>query len=206
MITCMSEMICVTNRLLCRGDLIGRIEDIAKCRPCGIILREKDLPAEEYLSLAERVYEICEKYGVRCILHSFAQAAVSIGCDNIHMPLPMLKKMTEEGKARFTHIGASCHSLTEAQEAVEKGADYLIAGHIFATDCKKGLPGRGTDFLREICSHVDVPVYAIGGITPDNISEVLQTGAKGVCVMSGIMQCSDVSAYLAALGKDKMHG
>ena len=72
------------------------------------------------------------------------------------------------------------------------GADYLIAGHIYATDCKKGLPPRGRDFLREICSNLSVPVYGIGGISLEEkqIGEVLDCGAKGACVMSGAMEFS----------------
>jgi len=96
-------------------------------------------------------------------------------------------------------LGASCHSLEEAKEAVELGCTYLIAGHIFATDCKKGLPGRGTEFLQSVCESVQVPVYAIGGISGENMTLVRKAGAKGGCVMSGWMQCDNVKEYLAGL-------
>ena len=67
------------------------------------------------------------------------------------------------------------------------GADYLTAGHIFPTDCKKGLAPRGIDFLQNICQTVQVPVFGIGGIHPGNIEQVLDAGASGVCMMSEMM-------------------
>ncbi len=85
-------------------------------------------------------------------------------------------------------VGTSVHSPEQLQTAEQLGADYVTAGHIFATDCKKGLPPRGTDFLSDICSRTKLPVYAIGGITSDRIPELRQTGAVGACIMSGTMQ------------------
>ena len=67
------------------------------------------------------------------------------------------------------------------------GASYVTGGHIFATDCKKGVPPRGLDFLKAVCSSVNIPVYAIGGINGDNINSVLNAGASGACIMSGLM-------------------
>ena len=104
--------------------------------------------------------------------------------------------MTDEQRSRLKVLGASCHSLEEALEAERLGCTYIIAGHIFATDCKKGLPGRGLDFLKSICENVSIPVYAIGGIDSSNIEAVRNAGAKGACVMSGFMQCEDVETYL----------
>lgn len=89
----------------------------------------------------------------------------------------------------FTTIGVSVHAANEALEAQSLGATYLTAGHIYATDCKKGLPPRGTAFLREICQTVSIPVYAIGGIRLEaaQIREVMSCGAVGGCIMSGMM-------------------
>lgn len=195
----MSDILCVTNRKLCKDEFRYRIETIAKERPAGIILREKDLSEEEYRALAVSVAEICKKYEVRCILHSFAEVALDLGVDAIHLPLPMLRSMEEETKRKFTVIGASCHSVEEAKEAEGLGCTYITAGHIFSTDCKKGLPGRGIEFLKKLCESVSVPVYGIGGIGKENIADVCNARAKGACIMSGLMQCADVSAYMEEL-------
>ena len=75
----------------------------------------------------------------------------------------------------------------------------MTAGHIFPTDCKKGLPPRGPQWLREICRAFNGPVYAIGGINAGNILSVRQAGAAGACIMSGLMACADVRAKAASL-------
>lgn len=192
MIIFMSDILCVTNRTLCREDFLQRIEEIAENRPNGILLREKDLSEEEYKTLAEKVLNCCKKYDVPCILHSFVDAAMELGAENIHLPLYILREMDEKTKETFKIIGASCHSVEEAQEAERLGCTYITAGHVFVTDCKKGLAPRGLEFLRKVCESVSVPVYAIGGISNANIDLVRKAGAAGACVMSGLMRCEDV--------------
>ena len=192
----MFEILCVTNRLLCKDDFLKRIEELAKAQPKGIILREKDLSAGEYKSLAQAVLEICEKYRTPCILHSFSEVAEELEAAALHLPLPLLRELPQSKRSCFTVLGASCHSAEEAIEAQSLGCTYITAGHVFDTDCKKGLAGRGLEFLKQICESVSLPVYAIGGISAENAAMVINAGAKGVCVMSGAMTCADVQEYL----------
>ena len=198
MIMCMSEIICVTNRTLCREDFLTRLERIAACHPAGIILREKDLSPDEYQALAAQVMALCARYDVPCILHSFVDAALALQAEAIHLPLQILREMTLEQKAQFRTIGASCHSAEEALEAQHLGCTYITAGHVFETACKKDLPGRGLDFLKTVCKRVSIPVYAIGGISAGNMRSVRGAGANGACVMSGLMRCEDPKTYLAS--------
>lgn len=197
----MSDILCVTNRVLCREDFLTRVEKIAACHPAGIILREKDLPESEYEALAADILAICRKQQIPCMLHTFVDTAIRLKATAIHLPMPVLRTLSPEQKEHFRTIGASCHSVEEAKEAENLGCTYITAGHIFATDCKKGLPGRGLDFLREVCRAVSIPVYAIGGISPENISAVQAAGAKGSCVMSGAMVCGDVAGYFDAFSE-----
>lgn len=192
----MYNVICVTNRNICKYDFLERIEQIAQCTPKCIILREKELSETEYKQLAKQVLEICKKYNVKCILHSFVNVAVDFGTEAIHVPLPILRSMQEKEKKKFTDIGTSCHSVAEAKEAQVLGCTYIIAGHVFATDCKKDVPPRGLDFLESICQSVSIPVYAIGGISGENIKSVCTAGAKSGCVMSGLMQCTNVKDFM----------
>ena len=181
--------ICVTNRTLCRDDFLTRIDHIAKKGVAdAILLREKDLTEREYLELAEKVLSICKSHNRRCILHTYYKAAKELGCKEIHLPLPLLQKMREEGeKEWFITVGTSVHSLKQANLAMHLQADYMTAGHIFETDCKKGLPGRGLSFLSKVVCESEVPVYGIGGISADNAGQIMETGAAGVCIMSGFM-------------------
>lgn len=192
----MCELICVTNLSLCGEDCLSRLDKIAEAKPKAVILREKELPPAGYGRLAEQAMAVCGRHGVPCILHSHAEIAAKLGAECIHLPMAKLREMSGKMKSRFRLIGASVHSAEEAAEAVSLGASYLVAGHIFATDCKKGLPPRGLDFLRQVCSAVDVPVYAIGGISSDNYSLAISAGAAGACVMSGFMTCEDVGRFM----------
>ncbi len=187
MIIYMSDIICVTNRKLCTVPFLSQIENIAKAGPKAIILREKDMEEEEYYNVAKEVKEICEKYDVELIIHSFYNVALKLGIGSLHMPLGLLESISTDDKKKFTNIGASCHSKKDAVKAYSLGCTYIIAGHIFETDCKKGLPGRGISFLKNVSSIVDIPVYAIGGISNDNYSEVIGAGAAGACIMSSAM-------------------
>lgn len=195
----MSDILCVTNRKLCREDFLSRLEKIAAAHPAGIILREKDLSQDQYGELAEKALALCEKRQTPCILHSFVNVSIKLKCKSIHLPFPALRTLSKEDKALFRRIGASCHSVDEAMEAQKLGCSYILAGHIFDTDCKRGLPGRGLDFLETVCDSVSIPVYAIGGIRADNVAKVRERKAAGACVMSGIMGCENVREYLLEL-------
>lgn len=197
----MFKLVCVTNRSLCREDFLTRIQQIAQSGVSGIILREKDLSEADYQILAAKVLTICREYGVPCILHSFVKIAIALGAQAIHLPLPLLRTMTQEHKEQFRTIGASCHSLEDVLEAQKLGCSYVTLGHIFATDCKKGMPPRGLNLLRDVCRRASLPVLAIGGIDKDNIGSVKEAGAGGACIMSGLMACKDVNDDLDSLKK-----
>lgn len=153
-----------------------------------MILREKDLTEEAYEELAGKVKKLCENTDTRLILHSFPDAAMHLGGTAIHMPLHRFTEMPEEQKQKFSVRGVSVHSVDDARLAEQCGATYLTAGHVFVTDCKKGLAPRGLDFLHEVCSSVKIPVYAIGGIHEENMESCIQSGAAGVCMMSEYMK------------------
>ncbi|MCX7614984.1 MAG: thiamine phosphate synthase [Clostridiales bacterium] len=196
----MCKVIVVTNRKLCSIDFLMQLEKIAAAKPYGIILREKDLTETEYEELAAKVLEICKGYEVKCILHTYVHVARNLGCRAIHLPFPVLKNEAWNLK-EFDIVGTSVHTTLEAKEAEKLGVSYLTAGHIFATDCKKGLAPKGIPFLMNLRNEVCKPVYAIGGINPDNAYEAVEAGAKGVCVMSGFMKCEKPSEYLSLFYK-----
>ena len=154
---------------------------------------------EEYKTLAATVMDICKQYDVRCILHSFSSVAISLHADAIHLPLHLLRELSQEQKSHFSILGASCHSVEDALEAQALGCTYITAGHVFETDCKKGLPGRGLEFMRNVCAAVDIPVYGIGGIDSDNIALVRDAGASGACLMSSLMITENVAGLMKAM-------
>ena len=201
-----SDIICVTNRHLCEGDFRKKLVEIAKAHPAAIILREKDMSEEEYRELASFFLPICREEGTKLFLHNFYRVAMELSSDGLHLPLPVLEEVMSElgsdqpelllDKLGVSELGASCHSVHDARRAKNYGCTYILAGHIFDTDCKKGLPGRGLEFLRKVTEEVDLPVYAIGGIEPENIDEVISKGAAGACIMSSAMTVKSVEDLL----------
>lgn len=183
-------IIAVTNRLLCKDDFLKQIEQIAINSPHSIILREKDLSPEDYEILAYECLGICNHHNVPLIINSFIKVAQKLKIPNIHLPMDLFSKHWNE-LGSFQQIGVSVHSTEEAKLAQNMGATYLIAGHVFQTDCKKGVFPRGVDFLKEVCNTVTIPAFAIGGITSSNANNVLEAGADGICIMSELMTCEN---------------
>lgn len=196
----MFEIIAVTSRGCCPSvrEFAAQAARIAASGVSKVILREKDLPPADYKVLARDFLRECGDAGAELLLHCFAAVAKELNHPKIHLPLPVLE--AQPGLRRdFETIGVSVHSQEQARSALRLGADYLSAGHVFATDCKKGLAPRGLGFLSEICGEMPVPVYAIGGISAENIRSVQEAGAAGACVMSSIMRSEAPEEYVKAL-------
>ena len=182
------DLIVITNRSLVKGDYLEKLREVMMLHPCACILREKDLSDDEYSELAERVQDICFEYDVPFFVHGHPDTALEIGCRNIHLPVWAVMSADKKAlKEDFDRISVSCHSVEDVEKALFCGATQIVLGTIYETECKKGLKGRGTDFVKEVCDMCPVPVYAIGGITPENLKDVMDSGAAGGCMMSGFM-------------------
>ncbi|MBW9154115.1 thiamine phosphate synthase [Clostridium estertheticum] len=198
----MYKLLAITNRHLCNNDFLQQIQTICSLnekntmiKSVSIVLREKDLSENDYKDLATKVLEICKENNTECILHTYYKVARELNCKKIHLPLHVLKSKPDICK-EFNEVGVSIHCVNEALEAVNLGATYIIAGHIFATDCKKDVPPRGLSFLSSVCSLVNIPVYAIGGILPTNAQKAISAGADGVCIMSGLMTSENPRVFI----------
>ena len=172
--------IVVTNRSICKGDFLYTIEQALIHKPFALLLREKDLPPDKYLTLSGEVSRLCAARGVPMIAHTHPVP----GVPRLHLPFHMASARL----AREFTLSVSVHSVEEARQAESLGADFVIAGHIFETQCKPGFASRGLDFLRSVCESVRVPVFAIGGITVQNAAQCAAAGAAGICRMSYWME------------------
>ena len=195
----------ISNRKLCENkNLEKQIEKIFSAYERKIILknfeivaltlREKDFNKNEYLKLIEEIYPICQKYKINLILHQNYDLNLDdkYKIDGIHLSYNIFKSLNENIKAelikKYKRIGVSIHSLDEAKEVENLGASYVIAGHIFETDCKKGLKPRGLKFVEDLSSALTIPIFAIGGIDEKNSQSVIDSGAFSVCMMSNLMK------------------
>lgn len=195
MCTCSNpEILVITSRKRFEGeaDFLKQIEKIAAAKPFGIVLREKDLPVKEYSALARKVRDICRSAGASLIVHGHPEVARELGIPALHMPLDALEKLSSEERKEFRVLGASCHSVEDVLRAKNFGCDYVTAGHVYATDCKPGLPPRGADFLAEVCGPAaPMPVFALGGLIPARAPEVRRAGAAGFAMMSSAMDAEN---------------
>ena len=184
--------IVITNRHLVQGDFLKQLEKVTKLRPHALILREKDLTDDAYESLAKKVFDLCKREDITFFLHTKIEIARKIGCQNIHLSIPVLKGLSETEKKALTEdfceISISCHSMEDVEIAMAGGATQIILGTIFETECKKGVLGKGVEFVREICQKCPLPVYAIGGMNLQRLPLVIDAGAAGCCMMSGFMR------------------
>lgn len=184
--------IVITNRHLVQGDFLKQLEKVTKLHPHALILREKDLADDAYESLAKKVFDLCKREDITFFLHTKIEIARKIGCQNIHLSIPVLKGLSETEKKALTEdfceISISCHSMEDVEIAMVGGATQIILGTIFETECKKGVLGKGVEFVREICQKCPLPVYAIGGMNLQRLPLVIDAGAAGCCMMSGFMQ------------------
>lgn len=199
----MFRLVCVTSQTLCKDDFIKRIAEIVKSDTDKIILREKHLSKDEYERLAVNVLNECRKKRDKIILHNYYDVAKRLGCKNIHLPFSVFEGF--ENFSDFENVGTSVHCVKQAVFAEKHGASYITAGHIFETDCKKGLKARGTEFLEDICKSVEIPVYAIGGINPKTVGSlknIRHKNFKGICVMSEFMRADNVKNLADTIKKE----
>ena len=195
----------ISNRKLCaNSNLKKQVEKIFSGYEKKIILknfeitaltwRERDLDKSKYLNLVKKIYPICQKYKINLILHQNYDLNLDekYNIEGIHLSYNVFKSLEENIKTglikKYKKIGVSIHSLEEAKEVEILGANYVVAGHIFKTDCKKGLEPRGLKFVENLSSVLNIPVFAIGGINQENSHLVINSGAFGVCMMSSLMK------------------
>lgn len=185
----MYKTVCVTNRHLVKGEFTEQIEKVLDLKPEAVILREKDLNEEEFEKLGKKVLDLCREKNVPCYFNTFVSTAIKLNADGVQVPFDLFCLMVPEDMEKAGRVGVSVHSKEEALIAEKRGADFLIYGHIFPTDCKKGVEPRGTAALKNICDCAGIPVFAIGGINEENENLCFDAGAACVCRMSSLMTC-----------------
>ena len=155
-------------------------------------LREKSVSKEEYISLASTLKAICRKYGVPLIVNDDAEAALSSGADGVHLGAcdASVREVRAAAGKDFI-IGATAKTVRQALRAQEDGADYIGVGAVFPSPTKPDAIRVTPEQLKEICSSVAVPAVAIGGVGPDNASQLSGCGVRGFAVVSAVFSAPD---------------
>jgi thiamine-phosphate diphosphorylase len=196
------------DQILTRPDFPERALTVMQALgPRGAIhLRARIVPSRRLLSLAEALRVAEQETGCWLVVNDRVDIALGAGARAVQLTSRSMRVADARKLAPRTMLGASVHSVDDALEAERDGADWLVAGHVFRTASHEGVEGRGIAFLRAVCSAVTRPVFAIGGITPDRVSDVLGAGARGVAAIRGIWGARDAEQaareYLSAYDAD----
>ncbi|MEW6740709.1 MAG: thiamine phosphate synthase [Nitrospirota bacterium] len=172
------------------------VEEALKAGVKAVQLREKDLPTRELLDMAYKMRELTARHDAKLFINDRADIAMCVNADGVHlgqssMPAYAVRKVVGDRMM----IGVSTHNLDEALTAEREGADFITFGPIYPTPSKLkyGKP-VGVESLKKIAERVVIPIFGIGGIKPDNAKEVVNAGAYGVALISGILGEADVSS------------
>jgi thiamine-phosphate pyrophosphorylase len=189
--------------ILDRGASRGRpLTDILDAAIAGgarmVQLREKDWPSGTLLPLARTLRARCREAGVTFIVNDRVDLALAIDADGVHLgqddlPASVARPLLRSGMI----LGISTHSVAQARAAQANGADYVAVGSMFPTRSKVGFELVGVELLRKLRAEIRVPLIGIGGITHDNVQEVIRAGADGVAVISAVGAADDPRAASA---------
>ena len=190
----------VTNRY--QDSLQSFLEKIETACRSGVTivqLREKNLTTNQYYQLAKQVKEITDAYQVPLIIDDRLDVCLAVDAAGLHigddeLPVSVARKVLGPEKI----LGVTAKTVKRALEAEEGGADYLGTGAIFPTTTKENAPITLISTLKTICQAVAIPVVAIGGLTSENIDQLIGTGIAGVAVVRDLMQAEDIEAKTQA--------
>lgn len=190
----------VTNRY--QDSLESFLEKIETACRSGVTivqLREKNLTTNQYYQLAKQVKEITDAYQVPLIIDDRLDVCLAVDAAGLHIgddELPVLVARQVLGPDKI--LGVTAKTVKRALEAEEGGANYLGTGAIFPTTTKENAPITLISTLKTICQRVAIPVVAIGGLTSENIDQLVDTGIAGVAVVRDLMQAEDIEAKTQA--------
>lgn len=170
------------------------VEEALKGGVRAVQLREKEIPVRGLLDMAYRMREITKDYCARLFINDRVDVAMAVQADGVHLgrkSMPVSAAKT--ASAGRLIVGVSTHSPGEAFEAERDGADFITFGPVYQTPSKLkyGAP-VGIGSLKQVCSGISVPVFAIGGITPERLGEIDNSGADGVALISAILGSENI--------------
>ena len=190
----------VTNRYQdSLESFLEKVETACRSGVTIIQLREKNLTTNQYYQLAKQVKEITDAYQVPLIIDDRLDICLAVDAAGLHigddeLPVSVARKVLGPEKI----LGVTAKTVKRALEAETSGADYLGTGAIFPTTTKENAPITLISTLKTICQTVAIPVVAIGGLTSENIDQLIGTGIAGVAVVRDLMQAEDIEAKTQA--------
>jgi thiamine-phosphate pyrophosphorylase len=195
-----ADLYVVITEAFCAGRTALEVLDRVLEAGVGIVqLREKDLEDRRLYELAVEFRRRTQAAGAVLIIDDRVDIALGAGADGVHLGQTDLPVAAARRIAAELIIGASTHSLSEAQAAQEAGASYVNIGPIFATPTKPTAVPLGVEAIKRIAPQLKIPWSTMGGINQGNISQLVAQGARHPAVMSAVTAAPDVTAAAKAL-------
>lgn len=163
-------------------------------------LREKGMSDARLVDVAERCADICRAEGIPFIVNDRVDVALACGADGVHLgqddlPVARVRSLAGEGFI----VGLSTHSPEQIEEAAQLAPDYIGVGPIHETPTKEGRKAVGVQLVSYASQRAAQPYFAIGGLDPTNVAEVVRAGARGVSVLRWVGQAVDPMAAVREL-------
>jgi thiamine-phosphate pyrophosphorylase len=165
-----------------------------------IQLRAKTSPLDDIRRLASSILPVTAAAGVPLVINDHSEIAAEVGAQYCHLGQ---EDFFDAGHTRCSElntgahafeIGLSTHAPAQAERAIKAEPAYLAIGPVFATPTKPGRPAVSLDYVRWAATQVTLPWFAIGGITLENLDDVLAAGARRICVVSAILNHPEPAA------------
>ncbi|HTL04255.1 MAG TPA: thiamine phosphate synthase [Gemmatimonadales bacterium] len=194
------RLLAVSNDAVCRApDFAARAAGIAAAgAAAGVLVRAPEASAAEHAGFAERGAAALSGSAALLLVHARPDLARAVDAGGVQLRRDDLPADAARAVLGPGWIGVAVHSRAEAEAAIAEGADFVVAGNLFATASHPDRPARGTAWLAELCS-LPKPVIAIGGITPARAAEVRRAGAWGVAAIAALWEVPDSAAAAVAL-------
>jgi thiamine-phosphate pyrophosphorylase len=196
-------LLLVTDRSQARLPLMDIVSEACAAGCRWISLREKDLSEDEQIAIFGGLRRAVQKWQVRATIHGSARAVKAAGADGVHLMAGRDPVAARAQLGSGALIGLSIHHQREIEKLPRDVLDYVIAGPTYETESKPGygpaLGAAGIAAMAAMAASDNIPVIAIGGITPGRVSDVIAAGATGIAVMGAVMRSAAPGREIARL-------
>lgn len=194
----------IGNQKLCAPKMLPLVlKQAVQTGVKAVQVREKQMAPRDFYRLCEDVQNSVSQYGTQVFVNDRADIAAAVGAAGVHLtersvPVPVARRILGDEAL----IGVSVHSGEGALTAQGGGADFVVFGPVYQSLSHPETAAVGVGQLEQICSLVDIPVFALGGITPDNAKPCLEAGAHGVACIGAVVGAKSLRSAVRAFKRE----
>ena len=184
------------------ADFLMRLERALRAGARLVQLREPHLSESDYQVCAKETTALCHRYGAKLLLNADPGLVGACGADGVHLNRQRLMNLRQRPLGPELLVAASCHDAGELKQAVHLDVDFAVLSPVARTLSHPDVEPLGWETFRDLCAEAAMPVYALGGMRPQDLPRARAAGAQGLAMISGIWQEDAIEEAMAALMKD----